>query len=250
MCKVKICKGIGKAVGYGCGGVIEYAERGISKMYFSRYGLGTKGCTCYYDWLKTSEEGKKLFTKTSKKVKMQEAAERKREIKNKLKTSRIEQMSLTTYWTKVSQPIFNEIARLIDFGYPCISSGNYTNQVHGGHYHSVGSNKTISLNLWNIHLQSLQANTFKHSDAINYREGLIKRYGIDCMDFIDNLSKCPVIHITKEILIEKTKIAQEIRNGLKKEEMRLKPVSKLIMLRNLINEKLGLYNTEFSQFKQ
>ena len=50
--KEKKCKGIGKAIGYGCG-----------SMQLKRvYGLGLN-CRCYQNWLLNSEEGKNKLKK-------------------------------------------------------------------------------------------------------------------------------------------------------------------------------------------
>jgi hypothetical protein len=60
---VKICKGTGKAKGKGCGNQLQYAERGGMKVYFSKYGLGTSGCRCFYSWFESPEPIKKVSDK-------------------------------------------------------------------------------------------------------------------------------------------------------------------------------------------
>lgn len=55
----KICRGTGKAVNSGCGKPLEYATRGNMKLYFAKYGLGTSGCRCFYDWFESPEPIKK-----------------------------------------------------------------------------------------------------------------------------------------------------------------------------------------------
>jgi hypothetical protein len=60
---VKICKGTGKAKGKGCGNQLQYAERGGMKVYFSKYGLGTSGCKCFYSWFESPEPIKKVSQK-------------------------------------------------------------------------------------------------------------------------------------------------------------------------------------------
>jgi hypothetical protein len=60
---VKICKGTGKAKFSGCGKPLEYAERGGMKVYFSKYGLGTTGCRCFYSWFESPEQIKKVSDK-------------------------------------------------------------------------------------------------------------------------------------------------------------------------------------------
>ena len=60
---MKICKGTGKAKGKGCGNQLQYAERGGMKVYFSKYGLGTSGCKCFYSWFEMPEPIKKVSQK-------------------------------------------------------------------------------------------------------------------------------------------------------------------------------------------
>jgi hypothetical protein len=60
---VKVCKGTGKANGKGCGNQLQYAERGGMKVYFSKYGLGTSGCKCFYSWFESPEPIKKVSQK-------------------------------------------------------------------------------------------------------------------------------------------------------------------------------------------
>lgn len=63
MSVLKICKGTGKAKGSGCGKQLEYAVRGNMKLYFQKYGLGTIGCRCFYNWFESPEPIKKVSNK-------------------------------------------------------------------------------------------------------------------------------------------------------------------------------------------
>jgi hypothetical protein len=60
---LKKCKGTGKAKGEGCGQDLQYSERGGMKVYFSKYGLGTSGCKCFYSWFESPEPIKKVSDK-------------------------------------------------------------------------------------------------------------------------------------------------------------------------------------------
>jgi hypothetical protein len=60
---LKVCKGTGRAKGKGCGNQLQYAERGGMKVYFSKYGLGTSGCKCFYSWFESPEPIKKVSQK-------------------------------------------------------------------------------------------------------------------------------------------------------------------------------------------
>lgn len=48
---------------------------------------------------------------------------------------------------------------------------------HAGHYYSVGAKPGMRFNPQNIHGQSVSGNMFKSGDLLNYRAGLIRRYG-------------------------------------------------------------------------
>lgn len=48
---------------------------------------------------------------------------------------------------------------------------------HAGHYYSVGARPGMRFNPQNIHGQSVSGNMFKSGDLLNYRAGLIRRYG-------------------------------------------------------------------------
>lgn len=60
---LKKCKGTGKAKGEGCGQDLQYSERGGMKVYFSKYGLGTTGCKCFYLWFESPKAIKKVSQK-------------------------------------------------------------------------------------------------------------------------------------------------------------------------------------------
>ena len=60
---LKKCKGTGKAKGEGCGQDLQYTERGGMKVYFSKFGLGTSGCRCFYSWFESPEPIKKISNK-------------------------------------------------------------------------------------------------------------------------------------------------------------------------------------------
>ena len=80
---------------------------------------------------------------------------------------------------KVTQAHINRAAKLWDImnGYGCISCGKKGGATFGGHYLSVGSNPNMRFNFKNISLQCFSCNGPMGSNAINYRLGLVERYG-------------------------------------------------------------------------
>jgi len=176
-----------------------------------------------------------------------EKESKKKSVEEK-KRMTIDLMSDDKYRSSVLQPVINEIARLIDFGQPCIATENYGKQ-NGGHYTSVGANRTICLNLHNIHIQSFESNHWKSGDTLRYQGGIIKVYGEDYLEYMNSLGKHPPIQLRKHEMIELYSKACQIRNKLRKNE-KLRSPKERIELRNQINLELGIYLEEFCVFNQ
>lgn len=142
-------------------------------------------------------------------------------------------------YAKELQKEVNTIARMIDFGQRCISSGQAAKRENGGHLWSVGSYPSLRFNLHNIHLQSYEQNVEKSGNPLGYRQGLLERYGEEYLLYVDSLpNEYPKLKPTKEELAEATKKAREIIKGFKKISRTPK---EMIELRQEINLKLGLY---------
>lgn len=152
----------------------------------------------------------------------------------------------TTNWKKELQKSINKIVRLIDKDLPCLAR-NINGQIHAGHIYSVGSNQTIRFNLHNIHRQCAQSNHFQNDDGL-LREGLVNEYGAEYMDFISCLRRTPKIeHNTlelKDIVLKARKIAL----SLSKSDLNYSLKNRILM-RNKINQELGIYPIEFCIFE-
>ena len=89
MKKIKICKGIGKTKGFGCGVDLSYFERNRIKSYKATYGLGID-CGCYAKWMfSDNSEAKEIrnkFLDTNRKKLEQEKKRVNRELKLMLNT--------------------------------------------------------------------------------------------------------------------------------------------------------------------
>jgi hypothetical protein len=81
---------------------------------------------------------------------------------------------------------------------------------------------------------------------LRYREGLINRYGIKYVEFIEGLKKCPVLSLSKKDLMIIHDKAKEVRNALKNGEFAT--FDGRISARNIVNDILGIYPEEFSAF--
>jgi hypothetical protein len=225
--KENICFGVGNKKGYGCKNPFNHQN-----------SLQGHLCnTCYREWRLTSESGLKIINNAIKKAKI----EVKREDKKETKERKIKLLTTDNYRKTYVQPIINEIARLIDYGQPCIATGNYEGKMAGGHYHSVGSSRTTALNLHNIHIQSFHSNgPSGGGDNIRYREGLIRVYGKEYYEMVENLKSIPPLHLSKEDLIEIKSKAEKVRSDLKRDLQVYSP-EKRILMRDCVNNILEIY---------
>ncbi len=78
-----------------------------------------------------------------------------------------------------------------------MATGNFEGKMAGGHYTSVGSNRTICLNIHNIFIQSFASNSWNGGDDKRYREGLINTFGEDYLDFVESLKRHKPLHFKK-----------------------------------------------------
>lgn len=70
---------------------------------------------------------------------------------------------------------FNAFIRDRDKAKTCISCPGKVD--HAGHYYSAGHYPALRFNEVNTNGQDIGCNTFKHGNLIEYRKGLIRRYG-------------------------------------------------------------------------
>jgi hypothetical protein len=232
--KNKKCKGIGKAFGFnGCGNL----------TFNRKFGLCMN---CYPDFILNDERGKIIMQKSMIKAKKTVHKEQIKKQNEERQKTKIELMSPDKYRAEHLQPIINEIARIIDFGQSCIATGDF-GKMNGGHYVSVGANRTTALNLHNIHIQSFASNHHKSGDPIKYRLGLIERYGNDYFEYVQYIQQHKALHLTKGDMITIALKAASIRNELKRNEEQKTPIER-IELRNQINLRLGIYDPKFCEF--
>ncbi|MDE3023387.1 MAG: recombination protein NinG, partial [Pseudomonadota bacterium] len=84
------------------------------------------------------------------------------------------------------QTIFNAWIRLRDHGQPCIScQRHHKGQYHAGHYRSVGSEPALRFSPDNVHLQCQPCNTHLSGNLIPYRVNLIKKIGLDRVEWLE-----------------------------------------------------------------
>ena len=120
--------------------------------------------SCVYEW--------------SKQVKQKEWKKEKKQIKSKLKTHSKHLGEL--------QNVFNKYIRLRDKGKPCISCGSpLSGKYDAGHYRSVGSCPELRFEEKNVHGQCVHCNRHLHGNLIEYRKGLVQKYGVDTVEWLE-----------------------------------------------------------------
>ena len=90
-----------------------------------------------------------------------------------------------SYQLKLAQAAFNAFIRERDKALPCISSGRRTGQMHAGHYKSIGANPELRFDERNCNKQSMKDNAWLSGNILGYREGLIAKYGIGTLEWLD-----------------------------------------------------------------
>lgn len=238
MTKAKRCRGTAKdTIGLGCN---ELSSN-------RRLGLCTDVNRCYQKFLR-SEKGQERISRSTLLASKKVTKETNRKNREEKRNKKVELMSADQYRAKYVQPIFNEVARLIDYGCPCIATNNFEGKMAGGHYTSVGSNRTIALNLHNIHIQSFHSNSWNGGDDKRYQKGIANTYGENYLSFLDSLSRHRPIKLSKDDFKVIKTVISTIRNDLKKNLIYRDPQAR-IQLRNKINKEIGIYDEEFSIYQ-
>lgn len=121
----------------------------------------------------------------SKALKQKEKKERKelKELKEKIKTK--------TDLKKEAQIAVNRFVRIRDSKRPCISCNGFKEQKRGGtmdagHYRSVGAATHLRYYLFNINAQCVHCNRDLSGNIVEYRHGLIEKYGLDMVERIES----------------------------------------------------------------
>ena len=129
-----------------------------------------KNCLKKDECIKAELELKK---KESKKAWSKEKKERKEKLKTR-----------TDYQNEL-QVIFNKWIRLRDKGNNCISCNKPPKKENAGHYRSVGGNPELRFEPLNNNLQCEYCNTYLHGNLIDYRINLIKKIGIEKVEWLE-----------------------------------------------------------------
>lgn len=112
------------------------------------------------------------------------------------------------------QGAFNAWVRARDAGKPCISCGRmHSDQWHAGHYQGVGRMPALRFEPDNVHKQCHQCNTYFGGNPIPYRINLIKKIGIERVEWLEGP------HIPKKLTIAEI---QDMKQFYRAEVRRMK----------------------------
>lgn len=127
-------------------------------------------------------------------------------IKERVKQFKQNTTKLSVYEAR-AKTVFQRWVRIRDKDFPCISCGtNDTPQWDGGHYYKAEIYSGIIFNEMNVNKQCCFCNDHQAGNLIEYRKGLIFKYGILAVEGLDELANEKRNYkYTRDELVEITK---------------------------------------------
>lgn len=120
-------------------------------------------------------------TKLAEKRKRQDEANKRKEYR-KAK----EKQKTRADWMREAQQAFNAYIRARDDKEPCISCGrHHSGQYHAGHYRTTAAAPELRFNELNVWKQCAPCNNHKHGNITEYRINLVKRIGIELVEWLE-----------------------------------------------------------------
>lgn len=144
--------------------------------YISANNMFFKNIEAAIEWTQTEEAKKKAkrLKKESEKQERKAIQKRKAELRPK------------SWYVKEAQKWFNKFIRLRDSSKPCISCGrNHKGQYHAGHFLTTGAHPELRFEELNCHKQCSVCNNHLSGNLINYRINLIKKIGIEKVEWLE-----------------------------------------------------------------
>lgn len=88
--------------------------------------------------------------------------------------------------TKEAQAAFNAFIRERDKDLPCVSCGrHHQGQYHAGHYRTTAAAPELRFEPLNVHKQCAPCNNHKSGNLIEYRIELVKRIGLEKVEWLE-----------------------------------------------------------------
>ncbi|MGV6396967.1 recombination protein NinG [Pseudomonas caspiana] len=89
-------------------------------------------------------------------------------------------------YMREAQAAFNAWVRERDAALPCVSCGrHHQGKYDAGHYRTVGSNPALRFEPLNVWKQCSPCNTRLSGNLVNYRVELVRRIGVDLVDWLE-----------------------------------------------------------------
>lgn len=142
-------------------------------------------------------------------------ASRQKEKRAELKQKRAA-LKTRADWLREAQTSFNAWIRERDHDRPCISCGrHHDGQYHAGHYRSVGACPALRFNPANVHKQCRPCNEMLSGNIVKYRIGLIKKIGVNLVEWLEQDHQPNKYAIDEIIEIKRrySKLARELKKA-------------------------------------
>ncbi len=117
-------------------------------------------------------------------VKMKRDKKEARIARKELKDGR-DRLKTKSEWAIEAGVQFNRYIRALDPYGVCISCQKPPKKRNAGHFRSVGAAAELRYCLINVHLQCEYCNTHLSSNAIEYRINLVKKIGVDGVEWLE-----------------------------------------------------------------
>ena len=121
----------------------------------------------------------------------QKAEKRARSIAKREARAKLETPAMAA---RKAQTVVNRWIRLMDRGMPCVSCGrpdDGSHQRHASHYRPVGSNPALRFEPENIHASCAACNSHRSGNLTAYRIELIRRIGIERVEWLESHHDLP-----------------------------------------------------------
>lgn len=153
---------------------------------FQPQGSFDKTCADFECKVKYGEKAAEKSKANREKAERIAAKESRKVIRMKLET-----MKPLSYWADKTQRAVNAYIRELRKGMPCISCGKHRTVYDVGHYRSRGASpatRYVHENLW---LQCIPCNQHKSGNAIEYRINLVKKIGLERVEWLEGPHEPP-----------------------------------------------------------
>lgn len=112
---------------------------------------------------------------------------------------------------KRAQRAFNAYIRERDLGEACISCGrHHEGQYHAGHYLTTAAHPELRYDPKNCHRQCAPCNNHLSGNLVEYRKGLIRRYGAELVEWLEGPHE-PKHYSRADLIAEESKWQEECR---------------------------------------